>query len=164
VNDSSLEFTISKIDWQSRVYLDRGAYSVVYRVAPNIVAKLRGVGPHGVDAQRRYNALGLALPVLASGYTTVPSDVAQELCPRHGCAKDLGANANARCSCDETYMSFLLTPEARRLSDEERRSVEYRRFRRRLHYRFNKDDYTWDFDNPGNIMSYEGKFVAIDFM
>ncbi len=154
---------IEDIDWSERVYRGRGAFSVVYRVAPNIAAKLGGVGQYGVNAQRQFNSYGLALPVLASGHTYVPDYVAQELCNKHGYAKDLGVHAEATCSCHIKYVSILLTPEAQDLSVEERRSKEYRNFRRKLRYRCKKLGYLWDFDNPDNIMCYQDKLVAIDF-
>ena len=162
--ESAPTYSIADINWEARTYLGHGIEGVVYRVALGVAAKVGGTSRGSVDAQRLFHDLGLALPVLDfSGGMHISTDVACELCKQHGYARNLVASRHFECSCHNTYVPVLLTPEALPLTEEERRSKEVRNFRRRLRRRLSKHNVVWDSDNPNNVMRFQGRLVAIDF-
>src|SRR5713101_1288448 len=74
------------IDWEgARLLSAAGAYGLIYRVTPGLVAKVGFILPEEARLQQRLAACGQALPVL--GYAenvALPLMISRTCCARHG--------------------------------------------------------------------------------
>ncbi len=103
--------TLETIDWEHAKLLSAaGAYDLIYRVAPGLVAKVGFILPEEPHLQQRLAACGKALPVL--GYAenvALPLTISRTFCARHG-RRSLPEDMII-CCCG-ARLGVLLMPEA----------------------------------------------------
>ena len=144
--------------WRNRTFLNGGGSANIYRVAPEIVAKVGLVERQEADDQRKASANKLAVPVL--DYSTeidLPRCVRLEVCPLHGLRKHIVCEG-VECLCNED-LAVLIMPEgglpARNpLLDD--RIID-------LWDKLNAVGVFWGDPRPSNTLLYEGRLVAADF-
>ena len=78
---------LAMVNWQSPdvEQINIGGYSVLYRLAPGLVAKVGLIEPEEAKAQSYLAGLGLALPVIDYGFQVgVGEKVSKDVCSVHG--------------------------------------------------------------------------------
>ena len=153
--------SVDSIDWDERQALDGGGFTVVYQVAPGIVAKVGDVRPEEVNAQRHFAAKCKALPVLDyQEIIWLPDDVCEEVCPVHGLRSNIVADG-LDCTCSEPQ-AVLLMPLAEP-AWEDAKTPEGQAFMAEIAGEcWEELGLLWD-ERPGNLAHYQGHLVALDF-
>jgi hypothetical protein len=85
-SDIPTQSTIATINWQAPLQrVNIGGFSVIYRLAPSLIAKVGLVEQEEVQAQKYMAKLGVALPVLDyNPIVKVSADISRDRCSEHG--------------------------------------------------------------------------------
>jgi len=153
---------LETIDWEhARLLSAAGAYGLIYRVAPGLVAKVGFILPEEAHLQQRLATCGKALPVL--GYAedvSLPLMISRTCCARHGrrwLPEDM-----IICCCG-ARLGVLLMPEADTAIWEQYDMLTIAEFLEEVStYCFEEFGHTWDVAER-NLAIYNGHLVALDF-
>jgi len=150
--------TIATINWQhpfERINL--GGYSVIYRPAPGIVAKIGLVEPDEVVAQQHMAQLEKALPVLDyHPLVKVAAQISRDMCSEHGVRPVI----RGACGCGFAQSVLLMPEAARPIGVDEQVLETFMQEMRRVCERELGLDWTI---TPRNVGVYKRRLVGLDF-
>jgi hypothetical protein len=150
------------IDWEGATLLSAaGAYGLIYRVAPGLVAKVGFVAPEEAHLQQRLAACGKALPVLGCAEDIpLPVMISRTFCARHG---QRALPQDMIICCCGAPLSVLLMPEADTAIWETYDALTIAEFLEEVSsYCYEELGHTWDAAER-NLAIYNGHLVALDF-
>ncbi len=152
---------VSDVDWARRTVIGGGGFALVYRVTPEVVAKVGDIQPAEAEAQQHFARQGLALPVLDyQEEVELPIEVSREACPVHGKRVDILPEEGYVCTCGQP-VAVLLMPLADDLDGVSQEELQT------FMMGFSRDNEEqlglyWD-ARPRNVARYAGRLVALDF-
>ena len=150
---------LGMVNWHSPdiEQVNVGSYSVLYKLAPGLVAKVGLIEPEEAKAQEYFATLGLALPVIDYGFQVgVGEKVSRDVCSVHG----IRPVVENYCSCGHSQ-AVLLMPEAhppRGYTEPE--IITFMDHVSDIYARLFEQ--TWDY-TMRNVAMYQGHLVALDF-
>jgi hypothetical protein len=153
--------TVDDVDWERRTVIGRGGFALVYRVTPEVVAKVGDIQPAEAEAQQHFARQGLALPVLNyQEEVELPAEVSREACPIHGKRVDILPEEGYVCTCGRA-VAVLLMPLADDLDGVSQEELQT------FMMGFSRDceeqlGLCWD-ARPRHVARYAGRLVALDF-
>jgi hypothetical protein len=150
------------VDWEHATLLSANeAYGLIYRIAPNLVAKVGFILPEETDLQQRLAARGQALPVLEYALdVSLPLKISQMFCAKHG----------RRVLPEDMIICFygaplivLLMPKTDTAIWDRFDALTIAEFMEEVStYCFEELGHTWDAEER-NLAIYQGHLVALDF-
>ena len=150
---------LAMVNWHSPdlEQVNVGGYSVLYKLAPGLVAKVGLIEPEEAKAQEYFSTLGLALPVIDYGSQVgVGEKVSHDVCSVHG----IRPVVENYCSCGHSQ-AVLLMPEAHPpIGYKEAEILTFMDHVSDLYARL--FDATWDYQKR-NVAVFQGHLVALDF-